>query len=149
MSMLGSVFNPVGPLQRFAARAPFGQVYQRMHDDLERRPVMPLVALGFLAAGVMLLVALTISAGALSDNFGGADELSARTFRPWFRIALLAAMGVLLTGIITMLLAISVRIWWVAHFNRTMIPVIVDARPHAAGRAPRYVVRTSEKDGGD
>ena len=139
----------MGPLQHFADHAPFAQVIQRMHADLERRPWLPIVVLGFMAAGVALLIAMTISAGALSDNFGGADELSARTFRPWFRIALLATLGVLLTGILTMLLAITVRIWWVTHFNRTLIPVIVDARRRADGRAPRYVVQASEKDGGD
>ena len=122
-----------------------------LERELGRRPALPLIALGLTGFGLILLVVLTIIAGvAYADNWGAGGDAarSAATFKPWFRMALLTAMGIMLTGIITMLLAIIARIWWVTTSNRMFFPVIVDARRGAEGRASRFVRRRADDKGG-
>ena len=147
---MGKLFrDPVADLQRSAEQEAGPPRLRRIEEALARRPALPLIALVIVGSGLALIIVLTVIAGFLSDNFGaGVDsELAARTFRPWFRITLITGASVILAGIVTMLLAITVRIWWVTYSNRTFFPVIVDARRARAGRAPRYG-KTSQSDGG-
>ena len=116
--------DPIADLQRTMEREGGAAGLRRLEEELGREPVLPRIALGIVGVGLLLLVTLTIIAGvAYADNVGaGVDSArSAFTFRPWFRIALLAGTGVILVGIITMLLAITVRIWWVTFANRTFV----------------------------
>ena len=141
--------DPVADLQRVADEALGPPVVERIEKELGRRPLLPLIALGMVGAGVVLIVVLTIIAGTLSDNFGagGDSELAARTFKPWFRMTLLTGLGVMLAGIVAMLLAISVRIWWVTFTNINYLPVIVDARRQAAGRPARFTTDNATRNG--
>lgn len=133
--------DPVRAAQRSAELEAGPPRLRRIEIALASQPALPRIAMGVVGFGLTLIIVLTVIAGFLSDNFGaGVDsELAARTFRPWFRITLITAASVILVGIITMLLAITVRIWWVTFSNRTFFPVIVDARRARAGRAPRCV----------
>lgn len=102
-----------------------------------------------------MIIALTISAGAHAENFaaGPVATLDAVQFRPWFRITLLTGVGILLIGIITLLLAIMVRIWWVTYTNRTLLPVILDAYREREGKPHTFVntggSRTGSERGSD
>ncbi len=102
--------------------------------------MLPFVGLAVVVTGLVIVIALTISAGAHSDNFGDgpAAEVTARTFRPWFRIALLSGIGVALTGIIIVLLAIIVRIRWLTFTMGKLLPVVIDARRESEGRSARF-----------
>ncbi len=141
MSLLGTMFHPVGELQRTAEREVGPPALRRIEEQLGRRPLIPLIGLGLVGAGLLLIVALTISAGAQADNFTAGPEatLDAFQFRPWFRITLLTGVGILLIGIITLLLAITVRIWWVTYTNRILLPTILDAYRAREGKQPLFV----------
>ena len=145
MSLLNAL-DLAAALDRETRDADGASPVARIKTELGTRSRLPLVALAIVLGGLLLIVAITISAGAFSDNFaaGGDAELSARTFRPWFRITLLTGVGVMLIGIIAMLLAIIARIWWFSFSNRTYLPVIVDARRRAAGRSPKFL--TTKED---
>lgn len=153
MPMAKLLRDPVVELQRAAEQEAGPPRLRRIEVALAQRPALPLIALAVVGAGLTLIIVLAVIAGLLSDNFGaGVDsELAARTFRPWFRITLITAAALILVGILTMLLAITVRIWWVTFSNQTFFPVIIDARRVRAGRAARYV-KTSQSsatsDGG-
>jgi hypothetical protein len=146
MSLLGAIFHPVGELQRTAEREVGPPALRQIEEQLGRHPLMPLIGLAITGAGLLLVVALTISAGAHADNFRGGPEatLDAIQFRPWFRITLLTGVGILLTGILTLLLAITVRIWWVTYTNRTLIPTILDAYRLREGKRPIFVQTDTE-----
>lgn len=134
--------DPVARLRESVEREAGPPLLRRVEAGLARRPLLPLIALGITVVGLVLVVVLTVIAGFLSDNFATEGELAARGFRPWFRITLLTATNLMLTGIVTMLLAITVRIWWVTVSNQTFFPVAVDARRVRAGRAARYASRS-------
>jgi hypothetical protein len=114
--------------------------FNRILAEIGRRPSLPLVGLAFVTIALTIVVALTISAGAHSDNFsdGPAAEVTARTFRPWFRIALLAGIGVALTGIMIVLLAIVARIRWLTFTMQKLLPVVIDVRRESEGRSARF-----------
>ena len=114
--------------------------FNRIAAEIDRRPLTPVVGLAIVVAALVIVIGLTISAGAHSDNFseGPAAEVSARTFRPWFRIALLGGIGVALTGIIVVLLAIIVRIRWLTFTMEKLLPVVIDARRESEGRTARF-----------
>ena len=133
MSRLTQITDPAGRLQALAERDLGPPLVQRLERALGTRPALPLIALAMVGFGLVLLIAITIVAGTLSDQ-----ARDAATVRPWFRMTLLTGLGVMLAGIITMLLAITVRIWWLMFANRAFLPVVVDARRRAAGRTPRY-----------
>ena len=87
-------------IERMLGVPPAPPAVDRINHAITRRPRLPLIAMGIVVLGLVLIVALTISAGAHSGNFndeGPAGTLSALTFRPWFRIALLAGVGILLS----------------------------------------------------
>ncbi len=149
MSRLGTIFHPVGVLQRTVEHEVGPPALRRIEAQLGRRPLMPLIGLGLTALGLLLIIALTISAGAHADNFaaGPAATLDAVQFRPWFRITLITGVGILLIGIITLLLAIMVRIWWVTYTNRTLLPVILDAYREREGK-PHVFVNTNGPEAG-
>ncbi len=110
--------------------------FNRIAAEINRLPKLPLVGLAIVLIALVIVTALTISAGAHSDNFGEgpAAEVTARTFRPWFRIALLSGIGVALTGILVVLLAIIVRIRWLTFTMQKLLPVVVDAQREHEGR---------------
>ncbi len=147
MSLLGQIFNPVGPLEDAIAHQVGPPALSRIEEQLGRRPIMPLIGLALTAAGLLLIVAVTISAGAHADNFGGAPGamLDAVQFRPWFRISLFAGLGLSLSGIITILLAIMVRIWWLTYTNRTLLPAIVDAVREREGKRPIFLAESGDE----
>lgn len=150
MMPMGKLFrDPIADLQRAAEQEAGPPRLRRIETGFAQRPALPRIALGIVVFGLFLIIVLTVIAGFLSDNFGAGveSELAARTFRPWFRIALITGTAVILLGIVSMLLAITVRIWWITYSNRTFFPVIVDARRAHAGRASRYAKR-SQSDGG-
>ncbi len=124
-------------LLRVPSSAP---AFNRIAAEIDRRPVLPLVGLAIVVLALMIVIGLTISAGAHSDNFGEgpASEITARTFRPWFRIALLSGIGVALTGITVVLLAIIVRIQWLTFTMGKLLPVVIDARRESEGRSARF-----------
>ena len=148
MSLLGQIFNPVGPLQDVIEHELGPPALRRIEADLGRRPLMPLVGLGMAAAGLVFIIAITISAGAHSDNFTGApgSVLEAVQFRPWFRISLLAGLGVVLIGIVTILLSIMVRIWWLTYTNRTLLPAIVDTARQRGGKRPIFLAESGDEE---
>ena len=114
--------------------------FNRIAAEIDRRPKLPLVGLAIVVTALAIVIALTISAGAHSDNFGEgpAAEVTARTFRPWFRIALLSGIGVALTGILVVLLAIIVRIRWLTFTMQQLLPVVIDGRRESEGRPARF-----------
>ncbi|MEE9277933.1 MAG: hypothetical protein V3V06_05940 [Dehalococcoidia bacterium] len=136
-------------LDRIVRVPPRAPALDRLLTEIERRPLLPLVAVGIVLVGLALVVALTISAGAHSDNFGQgpAATLQAVTFRPWFRIALLAGTGIALAGIIVMLLAIIARIRWLTFAQQRFLPVAIDVRRAKEGRAPHFLARSAGRDG--
>ena len=87
MSIFGQIFNPLGLLQDTIEHEIGAPALRRIEEANARRPLMPLVGLGLAAAGLVFIVAITISAGAHADNFAGAPGslLDAVQFRPWFR----------------------------------------------------------------
>jgi hypothetical protein len=114
--------------------------FKQLAAEIGRRPKLPLVGLVVALFALAMIVALTISAGAHSDNFGDgpAAEVTARTFRPWFRIALLSGVGVALTGIMIVLLAIVARIRWLTFTMQQLLPVVIDVRREREGRPARF-----------
>ena len=151
MSLLETIFHPVGELQRTVEREVGPPALRRIEEQLGRRPLMPLIGLAVTVAGLLLIIALTISAGAHADNFTAGPEatLDAIQFRPWFRITLLTGVGILLIGVITLLLAIMVRIWWVTYTNRTLLPVILDAYRAREGKPPIFVNSAGSREGSE
>ena len=150
MSRLQRILDPAGHLQRTADTSLGFLPLQRIEAELGRRPIMPRVALGIAAAGLTLVVVLTILAAAFTDNWaaGGGAALDAVVLRSWSRITLFTGAGIMLTGIITMLLAITARIWWVTFANAAFLPVVVDSRRKSAGRPPLFVRAPAAKNGG-
>ena len=141
MSFLSQIFDPVGRLEQSIAREVGPPALRRIEATIGRRPLMPLIGVGLAATGLTLIVAHTISAGTHADNFGGGpgEVLNAVQFRPWFRIALIASVGLLLSGIITLLLAVTVRIWWLSYTNQTLLPTAVDALRAREGKQPLFL----------
>ena len=148
MAIFGQIFNPLGPLQDTIEPEVGAHALLRIEEANARRPLMPLVGLGLAATGLLLIVAITISAGAHADNFAGApgSVLDAVQFRPWFRISLLAGLGVVLIGILTILLSIMVRIWWLTYVNRTLLPAIVDAVREREGKRPIFLAESGDDE---
>ena len=52
---------------------------------------------------------------------------------------MIAGVGILLIGILTLLLAIMVRIWWVTYTNRTLLPAILDAYREREGKPHTFL----------
>ncbi len=137
-------------IERMLGVPPAPPAVDRINDAVTRRPRLPLIAMGIVVVGLLLIVALTISAGAHSDNFndeGPGGTLSALTFRPWFRIALLAGVGIILGGIIVMLLAIVARIRWLTFVLQRFAPLAADGRRQREGRAFRFKVKPATGNG--
>ena len=141
MSFLSQIFDPVGRLERSIAHEVGPAALRHIEATIAHRPRTPLIGVGLAATGLTLIVALTISAGAHADNFGGGpgEVLNAVQFRPWFRITLIASVGLLLSGIITLLLAVTVRIWWLSYTNQTLLPTAVDALRVREGKQPLFL----------
>lgn len=150
MSRLQHVLDPAGHLQRAADTSLGFLPLQRIEAELGRRPTMPRVALGMVTVGLAVAVALTIVATAFTNNWSAGDLAAqgAMTFRSWFRITLMTGIAVSLTGIITMLLAITARIWWVTFANAAFLPVVVDSRRKSVGRPPLFIRTSAAKNGG-
>ena len=136
-------------IERMLGVPPGPPAVDRINDEVRRRPRLPLIGMGIVVIGLLLIIALTISAGAHSDNFGEGPggTLSALTFRPWFRIALLAGTGIILGGIIVMLLAIVARIRWLTFVLQRYLPVAADGRRQREGRAFRFKVQPGTGNG--
>lgn len=151
MSHLHRFLDPAGHLQRSADTSLGFLPLQRIEAELGRRPTMPRVALGMVIVGLAVAVALTIVAAAFTDNWSAGDLAAqgAMAFRSWFRIILMTGIAVSLIGIITMLLAITARIWWVTFANAAFLPVVVDSRRKSAGRPPLFVREAISEERGN
>ena len=136
-------------IERILGVPPAVPAVERINDEITRRPLLPLVGMAIVVLGLVLIVALTISAGAHSDNFseGPGGTLSAVTFRPWFRIALLGSMALVLSGIIVLLLAIIARIYWLTVVQQRFLPVAADGRRQREGHAVRFKVKATTGNG--